>query len=677
MGLFHKKLQVGEGQKYDLTKVSTENLSQKDVAKNNKKLIDIFNAYSKRDGNAGELSQVDLANLMYDLQQIDLNNDKDKLTQKELKKLAKSDAFKGYDVKASDLRELIKNIANATKGKKTDSVDNVIKQQQKLMEQLEADAKRNQLDNAAKQFGLVPTNTDGIYYSKEQDLYFKYVEDKGFGPAIWNNETSSYELMTEEQAEAKKSELATKQKQVEQQPKEEVKQKELYNYVVQPNDKFTDIIKKSLQASGIENPTKEQIAEAKEQFKKDNPNAVRTTKNGYEFLNVGAEVKLQGQVAFDKNAKEAEAAWAKEHVNVGEEKQSPVAGEDASTPVAKKSTNKSNNLGEVVVTAKAPTVDQKAKANKIAKAAEKAGVTHSGVQGYYQKMNGDGTFTYWVYDDSIGTFTEAKDVISVTPEKHGSTQSIVRKINDKGGYTDFVYDAKENGRVVKEFIKDANGNSLGRIEYDYSGENTFDSLDRDTYNEKNQLIHSVTTSASSGEPIYENQYKYNEQGKRIQYITKYENAEMNKIADYTYNSDGSYKVTEKDLHGNVTFQSIYNKDNLPTRFIGEDNSTSDFEYHKNGELSKAVDKTADGKLECIEYYNSDKKVTRKTDYKDGKISEITDYVYNAKGEVTKIVKRDGANWVISETVNTYDENNNMTSVVTEYDKGKVVKQYNV
>ena len=68
-----------------------------------------------------------------------------------------------------------------------------------------------------------------------------------------------------------------------------------YTYTVQMDESFTGVIKRSLQAKGIENPTAEQIQEAKDKFKENNPDTVKTAKNGVEFLLVGAEVKLEGE----------------------------------------------------------------------------------------------------------------------------------------------------------------------------------------------------------------------------------------------------------------------------------------------------------------------------------------------------------------------------------------------
>ena len=88
---------------------------------------------------------------------------------------------------------------------------------------------------------------------------------------------------------------------------------DLHKYVVQMDESLTNVLKKSLAAQGITDPTPEQLKEAKEQFKQDNPNAIKTNKKGYEFLLVGAEVKLRGEVAYEKDSKGAIADWCEKY----------------------------------------------------------------------------------------------------------------------------------------------------------------------------------------------------------------------------------------------------------------------------------------------------------------------------------------------------------------------------
>lgn len=97
---------------------------------------------------------------------------------------------------------------------------------------------------------------------------------------------------------------------IEKETKPENDENKTFTYTVQMDESFTGIIKRSLQAKGIENPTAEQIQEAKDKFKENNPDTVKTAKNGVEFLLVGAEVKLEGELENKNNSQEQIDAWA-------------------------------------------------------------------------------------------------------------------------------------------------------------------------------------------------------------------------------------------------------------------------------------------------------------------------------------------------------------------------------
>lgn len=88
--------------------------------------------------------------------------------------------------------------------------------------------------------------------------------------------------------------------------------KELHSYTVQNGESLTSVLKKQLFAMGITNPTKKQIEEAKVEFKKNNPNAVKRNKHGVEYLLVGAKVQLSGdgsKIIDKNNAKEQEKLY--------------------------------------------------------------------------------------------------------------------------------------------------------------------------------------------------------------------------------------------------------------------------------------------------------------------------------------------------------------------------------
>ncbi len=258
MGWFSKKMNIGEGKKYDVSQISKDGVTQEEAVKNNKKLINVFKAFNFQGGE--KLEDIELASAMDAFEKIDsqFGNKDGKLSKAELEKgaawLNKELGLTGDDaIDRKDLKEFIKNIRQATKNDTKVSTDKVI-----------SDWQREQTEAAMK---------------KEQ-------------PAAPEPETP-----------------APEQKEVEK-PKE--KPAELYNYVVQADESFTDVIKKSLQAQGKE-LTPENIQAAKEQFKKDNEGAVKTAKNGIEYLLVGAKVKLPGNVESPKDSAAAITEWTEKH----------------------------------------------------------------------------------------------------------------------------------------------------------------------------------------------------------------------------------------------------------------------------------------------------------------------------------------------------------------------------
>ncbi|MCI1273025.1 MAG: hypothetical protein LKG27_01165 [Clostridiaceae bacterium] len=95
---------------------------------------------------------------------------------------------------------------------------------------------------------------------------------------------------------------------------DETEASELNPYTVQYKERYDELIKKDLKAQGIENPTDEQIKNAKEIFKKNNPDALKTTKEGTEYLLVGTKIKLVGEVEDKNNADEQIKLWKDNHV---------------------------------------------------------------------------------------------------------------------------------------------------------------------------------------------------------------------------------------------------------------------------------------------------------------------------------------------------------------------------
>ena len=318
---------IGDGQRFDVNQVSKEGISKEEIekaAKKNNRLLNIFKAFDA-DGD-GALSAKELANAMDTFGVYDKDGNQ-KLSNKEFVQMASEYRDLSNEVLAKDFKNFLNVVRRFTK-----------KDAKESTEKLVFIGVMN--DNAEKTGMKIIDGQEGIYQNTEKGYYYKVGlnEENKYAllQAKYNEETQSYEYMSKDEikerylsearanaelakAEAKaKAEAEAKAKaEAEAKARAEAeaaeKAKPQHTYVVQSGDSFTEVIKKSLQAQGVENPTKEQIAQEKEKFKKYNPDAVKTAKNGVEYLLAGDEVKLHGEVAYEKSAEEAEAQWAEEH----------------------------------------------------------------------------------------------------------------------------------------------------------------------------------------------------------------------------------------------------------------------------------------------------------------------------------------------------------------------------
>ena len=112
-----------------------------------------------------------------------------------------------------------------------------------------------------------------------------------------------------------------------------------HSYTVQMDEDYTDIIKRSLKAKGVEEPTEEQIKTEKENFEKNNPGAVKRNKSGVEYLLVGAQVKLEGELENKDNSQEQIDLWVDKYINkkdVSDRVDDPQGENSQSSEVAKK-----------------------------------------------------------------------------------------------------------------------------------------------------------------------------------------------------------------------------------------------------------------------------------------------------------------------------------------------------
>ncbi len=117
MSMFNRDLKVGQGDKYDITKISQEEVSKEEITKNKNKLIQIFNAFNMNGGET--LDSVEMLKAMDYFGSLDKDGD-GKLSSKELEEAAKNIneqfSLTGKNaVDSKDIKKFIKNIAKATK----------------------------------------------------------------------------------------------------------------------------------------------------------------------------------------------------------------------------------------------------------------------------------------------------------------------------------------------------------------------------------------------------------------------------------------------------------------------------------------------------------------------------------------------------------------------------------
>ncbi len=268
-------MKIGEGKKYDATQVSSEGLSQEEIAeitKKNKRLIKIFQAYDT-DGKAG-LSSTELAAAMDDF--IKAAGEDNKISEREFKKMAENfnhwnELSGGKEVSGEDLENFMKAVRKATKKDEKVSTQQLLEERQK-----KAEAQLRQIEEARRQ---------------------EEMQER----ARLDAQERSQQILQEYEAEQK----AKAEREAEQARIKDLQTPKIYT--VQENESFKDLIKRSLAAQGIENPTDEQMKEAIAKFKKDNPGAVHRTKKGVEYLYAGAEVKIAGNLEDKGNSEEIEA----------------------------------------------------------------------------------------------------------------------------------------------------------------------------------------------------------------------------------------------------------------------------------------------------------------------------------------------------------------------------------
>ncbi len=425
--MFGRKLEIGEGQKYDMSKVSTEDVNQEEVAKKNLRLIDIFKAFDTNKD--GKLNSTEMANALQAFDTLDTNND-NKLSKSELEEAAKkfneNKQLTGNEqVSAKDLKKFIKNLFAATQ---TDPTTETQKEFEKYQKQLRLEALDKQAQDAGWEW-----SPDGAYWDKKNNKYYlPNADGTKFEEVHWSDKEQKFKVMSAE--ELAELNAALEQQKAQQEAPAEEKNK-TYSYVVQPDETFTQVVTKALKAQGIENPTDEQIEEAKEQFKKDNPDAVKTTSSGYEYLLVGAEVNLRGEVESAMSSKDAEIAWAKAHPKLVSDSWV----QDHTDVKLEGRNDKAQGNGDL-------TAEEKAKGDEAAKEAGYRTTNCDGV--YYDEANKQ----HYKYNPATG---ELEKFDATCVNKNGS---YFLEVKDKNGnYTSKYYDKYGNEITKEEYdkIKDA------------------------------------------------------------------------------------------------------------------------------------------------------------------------------------------------------------------------------
>ena len=188
-----------------------------------------------------------------------------------------------------------------------------------------------------------------------------------------------------------------------------------HSYTVQMDEDYTDIIKRSLKAKGVEEPTEEQIKTEKENFEKNNPGAVKRNKSGVEYLLVGAQVKLEGELENKDNSQEQIDLWVDKYINK----------KDVSDRVKGSDDPQGADGGE------------KGQTSEVAKKAEEAGYrkTYSPDFFYDEK-----TKKHMKYNSESGKFEEVPNLTYV----------------DKEGNQTYVIQQK--GNLKRKEIRDKKGN---------------------------------------------------------------------------------------------------------------------------------------------------------------------------------------------------------------------------
>ena len=576
MGIFSSKLNITRG-KYNLSKVSGNPIQKSDVlkgAKNQALMTALFNMFDVDGGKPdGILTSYEQCRLVEVFKDLDTDHD-GKLSKQEFEDGAAGtkldgdmlrDFFKRVmksmkrkeKVDAKEVYEFEQNIRGLNNNKKS-KTENTTPEEKESTKDTPVTTKpvtEKSADKTSKEEYEAPVKP-AVQEQEDNASNSRAIESQVELAGVFEEEPPVDEVQEQEQTtpkgpsaqvpEAKHTESPAVENHVQETQKPETTQKkpELHKYTVQLNETFTNIIKKSLAAQGNTNPTKAEIEAAKKEFKKNNPNAVKRTRAGYEYLLVGAQVKLAGNVENKNNAKSQIDAWSARYGN-GTKKAAQKTASNAAVKEESKQTEKAADIP-------APAFE--------------VGVTASGDTLYIENNGSLKTETRYGQDGTIlGTdenkYTDSGLLASKTvKDKDGNVQQTInylyyedgreaqRTYQDKNGNitgtVEVSYESKDNPNIVKkEFLKDTNGKPTGGVVQYKDG-----SLSYHFYNSDGNPINEYTMD-KNGKVIKSSTNVYYENGfpQRTTYVTD-KGTEI-----FWYNKDGSYE------------HSILDKNNKPIK----------------------------------------------------------------------------------------------------------------
>lgn len=305
------RMKIGKDQKFDATQVSKDGLTSadlKEIAKNNSKVFNVFNQFDAN--KSGVLEQDELAKLLSSAQSADANKD-GKLSGDELTAWAEAfneDFFNGAELlDRKDMKNVLKTVRKFTKNDEKVSID----------KQTEAPDNSQQLVELSEQVNVainnLANNNRDISKAAPDMFQTKVTEENG-------DSSSETQASTQEQPQLQFAENKS--------------------YVVQSNETINGLIKRSLQAQGIE-VNDANMKAALDKFKEDNPGKIHKNKKDVEYLYAGDTVNIPAlengapargasQVTQTKNA---EKKQSKQDANVN---QSAPQGTPAPKPVKTK-----------------------------------------------------------------------------------------------------------------------------------------------------------------------------------------------------------------------------------------------------------------------------------------------------------------------------------------------------